>query len=194
MRLTRRKHLSREPLKGGGSALRVLSFVVVVGMFLSGFSVQTIKAQAYPIKPEIQYNDGIPDDIREYCEEIGAEFDICPELLESIAYQESRFIPNVKNKNCWGLMQVNVKVHAERIKKCGYVKEDMLESYPCIYVAADLLADLFEHYGDDDPIILMLYSGAGWDAVELYKEQGTMTDYCFDVLTRSAEYERIHGK
>ena len=91
-------------------------------------------------------------------------------------------------------MQVNVKVHAERIKKYGYTEDDMLTAYPNIKVAADLLAELFENYGDDDPIILLLYSGAGWDAVERYKENGFITDYVDDVLTKSAEYERIHGK
>jgi hypothetical protein len=63
-----------------------------------------------------------------------------------------------------------------------------------IKVAADYLADLFEAYGDDDPIILLLYSGSGWDAVEKYKENGFMTQYVSDVLARSAEYERLHGK
>ena len=44
------------------------------------------------------------------------------------------------------------------------------------------------------PIVLSLYSGAGWDAVENYKEYGMMTDYVEDILTRSARYERLHGK
>lgn len=138
--------------------------------------------------------DGIPDDIKQYCEEIGAETNICPEILEAIAYHESRFIPTVKNKNYWGLCQVNVKIHKDRIEALGYTPEDMLTAYPNIKVAADYLADLYETYGDENPIVLSLYSGAGWDAVEKYKEYGQMTDYVEDILTRGGNYERLHGK
>lgn len=173
---------------------RVLCFIIIWGIFFSGQSAKIINAEAYPIKVSIVYDDGIPEDIREYCDEIGAEFNICPELLESIAYQESRFIQDVKSGNYYGLMQVNVKIHKARIDKYGYCADDMLSAYPCIKVAADYLADLFEAYGDDDPIILLLYSGSGWDAVEKYKENGFMTQYVSDVLARSAEYERLHGK
>ena len=70
----------------------------------------------------------------------------------------------------------------------------MLEPGPNIEVAADYLAELYQTYGDDSPIVLSLYSGAGWDAVENYKENGTMTDYVEEILTRSANYERLHGK
>ena len=70
----------------------------------------------------------------------------------------------------------------------------MLTAYANIYVAADLLAELFQTYGDDDPIILLLYSGAGWEAVEKYKENSFITEYVDEILTKSAYYERIHGK
>ena len=139
-------------------------------------------------------SDGIPKEIKEYCEEIGTEKNICPEILESIAYHESRFIPTVKNKNCWGLCQVNVKIHADRIEKCGFTQEDMLTAYANIYVAADLLAELYATYGDDNPIVLSLYAGEGWKAVERYKEYGFMTQIVSDILEKSAEYERLHGK
>lgn len=189
-------HLPREthPSGCGGRFKRVLCVLLSWGLFFFGCSIPSITSEAKQTKATISYDDGIPDEYREYFDEIGAEFLICPELLESIAFHESRFIPNVTNKNCYGLMQVNVKVHAERMKKYGYTEDDMLTAYPNIKVAADLLAELFENYGDDDPIILLLYSGAGWDAVERYKENGFITDYVDDVLTKSAEYERIHGK
>ena len=189
-RLPRETH----PSGCGGRFKRVLCVLLSWGLFFFGCSIPAITAQARPTKATISYDDGIPDEYREYFDEIGNEFGICPELLESISYHEPRFIPNVKNKNCYGLMQVNVKVHAERMKKYGYTEDDMLTAYPNIYVAADLLTELFDTYGDDDPIILLLYSGAGWDAVQRYKENGFITDYVDDVLTKSAEYERIHGK
>lgn len=161
------------------------------GCLITGLSVQVIRSEA---AASCQNDDEIPKEIKEYCEEIGEEFGICPELLEAIAWHESRFIPNVTNKNCYGLMQVNVKIHAERIEKYDYTAEDMLTAYPNIKVAADYLAELYETYGDDNPIVLNLYSGAGWKAVEKYKEYGFLTAYVDEILTRSASYERLHGK
>ena len=89
---------------------------------------------------------------------VGKRYKICPEFLESIAYYESRFIPDVKNGNCWGLMQINVKVHADRIERLGFEKEELLDPYKNLIVAADLLEELFEEY-EDDAIVLMLYAG-----------------------------------
>ena len=60
-------------------------------------------------------------------------------------------------------------------------------------VAADYLAELYETYGDESPIVLSVYSG-NWAAVSKYKEYGIMTPYVEEVLTRSVEYERAHGK
>lgn len=164
-------------------------------IFLWGILLWTLS----PIRSEAAAScqtsiDGIPENVKSICEEIGAETDICPELLEAIAWHESRYIPTVKNKNCWGLCQVNVKIHKDRIEALGYTPEDMLTEYPNIRVAADYLSELYETYGDDNPIVLSIYSGAGWDAVEKYKENGQMTDYVEDILTRGANYERLHGK
>lgn len=192
----KRHHLPRGThLRSEGKRTRCVGkkctavFLMMLGIFI-GLSVQTIRSEAAAVYPD----DGIPREIKEYCEEIGEEFGICPELLEAIAWHESRFIPTVTNKNCYGLMQVNVKIHAERIEKYDYTAEDMLTAYPNIKVAADYLAELYETYGDDNPIVLSLYSGAGWKAVEKYKEYGFLTAYVDEILTRSASYERLHGK
>ena len=90
-------------------------------------------------------------------------------------------------------MQVNIKVHKDRIEKYDYTSKDMMDPYKNLVVAADYLAELYETYGDDNPVILSIYSG-NWKAVEKYKEYGFLTPYVDEVLTRSAEYERIHGK
>ena len=162
------------------------------GLF-AGVLFQPIRLEAKAICQIPHYEDGIPDEIRILCEKIGNEFEICPELLEAMAYRESRFIPSVKNGNCVGMMQVNVKVHKERIEKYGWTADDMLDPEKNLTVAADLLKELYDTYGDDNPIVLSLYSG-NWKAVQKYKEYGFLSDYVDDVLTRSAEYERMHGK
>lgn len=160
------------------------------GILIFGLSVHSIRSEAAASSNK----DEIPKQIKEYCDEIGEQRDICPELLEAIAYHESRFKEEVTNKNCWGLCQVNIKIHEDRIEKFGYTKKDMLTAYANIEVAADYLAELYETYGDDNPIVLSLYSGAGMAAVEKYKEYGITTKYVDEILTKSAEYERIHGK
>jgi len=171
---------------------RKLIFLMMLGI-VAGLLIQPVRSEAQGLINTIQVEDGIPENVKTYCEEIGEMFDICPELLESMAYQESRFIPTVRNGNHYGLMQVNVKIHADRIEKYGYTAEEMFEPYPNILVAADYLAELYETYGDENPIILSIYSGS-WKAVSKYKEYGIMTPYVEEVLSRSADLERLHGK
>jgi len=178
--------------KARGKALAAKIIFLMLGI-VAGVLFQPISSEASSLKSTIQYEDGIPDDIRFYCEDVGEQFDICPELLEAIAYNESRFIPTVSNGKHYGLMQVNVNVHAKRIEAYGYTPDEMFEAYPNLVVAADYLAELFETYGDENPIVLSIYSG-NWKAVEKYKEYGFISSYVDDILTRSAEYERLHGK
>ena len=181
--------------RGKGSRCWTVWKNVLVIIMLGGFLIgtQPIKAEATSLS-RTSYDDGIPDEIREYCEIVGNEYEICPELLEAIAYHESRFIPTVRNKNRVGLMQVNVRVHADRIEKNDWTADDMTDPYKNLTVAADLLHELYESYGDDDPIILMLYNGDKWKTIEKYKEYGFLTPYVDDILTRRAKYERLHGK
>lgn len=164
---------------------------ILVGLLLISQPL-TVKANSLSYQ-DPQYEDGIPSDIRKYCELVGTEYNICPELLEVMAYNESRFIPTVKNKKCYGLMQVNVKVHADRIEKYGWTADDMYDPYKNLMIAADFLKELYDTYGDENPIVLSIYSG-NWKAVEKYKEYGIMTKYVETVLNKSAEYERLHDK
>lgn len=164
---------------------------ILVGLLLISQPL-TVKANSLSYQ-DPQYEDGIPSDIRKYCELVGTEYNICPELLEAMAYNESRFIPTVKNKKCYGLMQVNVKVHADRIEKYGWTADDMYDPYKNLMIAADFLKELYDTYGDENPIVLSIYSG-NYTAVEKYKEYGIMTKYVETVLNKSAEYERLHDK
>lgn len=177
-----------------GGEVRKKFYDFFMGVFLIGFifTNQSLAAKAQgPGSQELEYE--IPSEIIEYCEIVGQEYDICPELLESMAYNESRFIPTVTNGKCYGLLQVNIKVHADRIAKYGWTEEDMFDPYKNIMVAADYLKELYDTYGDDNPIVLSYYSGNCNDIAK-YKEYGFLSPYVDDVLTRSAEYERIHGK
>ena len=61
----------------------------------------------------------VPEHILEMSNEIGKEYNICPELLQSIAFQESRFQADAQNEGCTGLMQVNPAWHADRMRELG---------------------------------------------------------------------------
>lgn len=174
-----------------GKLKSALCIFLCWGCLITGLSVQVIRSEA---AASCQNDDGIPKDIKEYCEEIGTEFNICPELLEAIAWHESRFIPTTKNHNHYGLMQINVEIHRQRIEKYIWTSNDMLKSYENIKVAADYLAELYELYGNDDVIILMMYTGGGWKAVEQYKEYSFLTEDVDHILTRRDFYNELHGK
>lgn len=163
--------------------------VLLIGLFL----LSPIKVYANSLSLSCPYEDGIPDNIRQYCELVGSEYDICPELLEAMAYNESRFEPDVVNGNHYGLLQVNVKTHKARIEKYGWTAEDMFDPYKNLMVAGDFLHELYTMYGDENPIVLAYYSGNS-SAIKRYLKTGEMCSYAKKILEHSAEYERIHGK
>ena len=174
-----------------GLIRQTIIFFLCMGGFSSAFLSQSISA--YAIEQNLSAEDEIPKELKEYFDEVGQDFCICPELLEAIAWHESRFIPDVKNGNHFGMMQVNVKIHKDRIKKYGWAADDMLDPYKNIVVAADYLSELFEMFEGDDYSVLLHYSG-GWKAVRNYTKYGIITEYVEEILTRSEEYEQIHGK
>lgn len=143
-------------------------------------------------KTDAEVSEDVPGDIKIYFELAGKAFDICPELLEAIAYHESRYTPTSKNGLCYGLMQINVNVHKNRIKSYGWTKEDMLDPLKNIVVSADLLHDLYEIYGDDGAV-LAAYSG-NYKGITSCKKNGVLCDYAKDILERSYELEELHGK
>lgn len=145
-------------------------------------SNETIIAEAEATLEEYEVN--VPEDVRTYCEEIGAQYHICPELLEAIAWRESRFQSDATNGTCTGIMQVSYEWHANRMAKVGAVS--LTNTRDCILVAADYLSELFEEYGLAKS--LMLYNG---DARA--NEIGYLSSYASDILTVSEALERVHG-
>lgn len=131
----------------------------------------------------------IPEEIQRAAEFYGSEYNICPELLESMAWQESRYQPNVKSKDgsCIGLMQIKASCHKSRMERLGVSKEELTEVYPNMKVAADYLHELFEQY-EDPAVVLMAYNG---DQRYL---SGKVSYYAQSILDRSYELEIRHGK
>ena len=124
-----------------------------------------------------------------YCEEIGMQYGICPELLEAIMESESSGNPNARNGNCKGLMQINENFHKKRMQKLGIT--DIYNERSNIMLAADYLAELFQEHGDLGTV-LMIYNGS--KNAEKRGEQADYTQYAQTIMKRSEQLERLHQK
>jgi len=133
----------------------------------------------------------VPKDVKAACEKWGEEYGICPELLESIAYEESRYTADITSKDgsCHGLMQIHKASHKQRMKTLGV--KDLYDLDSNVQVAADYLAELFEEY-EEVSTVLMIYHGEK-DAVRK-SEQGKISRYAKRVMKRSESLERAHNK
>ncbi len=143
----------------------------------------------------IFYEDpDIPDGVEILAATYGAEFNICPEFLEAIAFYESTYGANIENGSCIGLMQVNLSCEEqqERMALYGYTDADMWDNAPSMHVAADYLADLFKEYVDPAEV-LMRYNGDR-TGLKKFKKSGKISDYAQKILTLSEELEVKHGK
>lgn len=123
-------------------------------------------------------------------EKVGAEYNICPELLQAIAWKESRYDPVAMNGDCMGLMQVDCRWHGERMERLGVT--NLCDPEGNMLVAADYLAELFAEYDEAD-VVLMFYSGSS-RAAEYSRGTEKMSDYVWEVLEESMALEREHGK
>lgn len=138
-------------------------------------------------------DDGIPNEIKEAAEKYGEEYCICPELIESLAYQESRFIADVVSADgvCVGACQINLKCHKARMKRLGVT--DLTDAEQNIHVACDYLAELLTEH-EDIAEALYIFNG-NTSGLEYYQRTGDVkSKYVNEILERSMEYEQLHGK
>lgn len=133
----------------------------------------------------------VPQKVQDACNKYAEEYGICPELLEAICWQESRFDnkavdPSLK---CIGLMQINAPVHRKRMQYLGIY--DLFDIDNNIHVGADILLELFEE-NEDVGLVLMLYHGEKG----AYKKakKGKLSRYAREILENSEKLERAHGK
>lgn len=130
----------------------------------------------------------IPQAVLDSAEKWGNEYGICPELLVSIAWAESRYNPNAVNKSgtCHGLMQISLSAHSQRMARLGVGSLYDLDGN--MKVAADYLSELFTLY-EDPAVVLGTYHG---ESDALTKTE--MSSYSKGILEMSYELETRHGK
>lgn len=126
------------------------------------------------------------------CEQVGAEYGISPELLQAIAYTESRYQNNAQNGECKGLCQINFRVHAGRIARLGI--SDPWSDEAQIRLCADYIAELRDYgtYGSEISWVLDKYNG--FTKADAYAISGQISDYANKVLNKAQSLEREHGK
>ena len=164
-------------------------------ILLCTFSMFSITSKANSLSrttPENGVDEIIPIEIQEYAEIIGSEKNICPELLEAIAWQESNCQAAAINGSCKGLMQVSTACHKDRFKENDWDPEDWDNAYVNMYVAADYLRELFDEY-EDVALVLYYYNGDKTN-MKKYKDYGYLSNYVSSILETSSELERKHGK
>lgn len=161
--------------------IRTLAIIILAGLIIV-LLFATSKSRASD-------DTYIDIDLIEYCNEVGEEYGVCPELLEAIIETESSGRADAVNGSCKGLMQVNESSHKDRMKRLGI--SNIYDKRGNIIVATDYLLELFEKY-EDVGTVLMVYNGTS-NAVKR-GEQGDYTQYAQKIMQRSRELERLHGK
>lgn len=131
-------------------------------------------------------DDETPLDIWESAITWGEYYNICPELIIAVCYQESRFKTDAVNdaSGCYGVMQIQEKSHRARIKRLGVT--DLMDVDQNIHVGADYLHELFEQY-EDVGVVLGMYHGERTAETQL-------SSYTDAVLKNSERLERLHEK
>lgn len=132
----------------------------------------------------------VPEEVREISEELGQKYCICPELLQAMAWQESRFRPDVENQGCIGTMQISERWHRDRMARLGVT--DLYDMKQNMTVAADYIAELAAD-GESVEIALMKYHGESGIS-EVMDGTKEPSEYVMSILDLSAELERQHGK
>lgn len=138
------------------------------------------------------YNDPeIPDDVEAAARAAGEAYGLSPELLEAIAYYESRYQPDAVNGDCTGLMQVSLYWHRDRMERLGITEADMWEPGPNMLVAADFLAELLSTYDGDLGAVLMYYNGDS--RLDEHLTTGFLSEYAQGVMTMAEDLEAAHN-
>ena len=139
------------------------------------------------------HDDGIPTEVRESAEKWGEVYNICPEFIEALAYQESRYKSDVVSADgsCIGICQINQGCHKKRMERLDVT--DLTDIDQNIHVAADYLAEIFAEH-EDAAETLYIYNGNSAGLAEHLRTGEIKSAYVKEILERSEEYERLHCK
>lgn len=129
-------------------------------------------------------DDFVRPDLVPMIEEISGSYGVSPELIEAMIEIESDGRSDISNEDCYGLMQVSTRWHADRAARLGV---DITTDYGNIITGIDYLMELAAD-NEDLFYVLATYNGQS-DAAE-----GKRNDYADKIIERACELEYIHGK
>lgn len=131
----------------------------------------------------------VPQEVVEVSEQLGGQYNICPELIQAICWRESRFTADAEGGGCIGIMQISPRWHKGRMERLGIT--DLYDTKQNMLVGVDYLAELSEG-GDDIVKVLMEYHGES--DIEEKLKRGEVSAYAEEILSISEELERENGK
>lgn len=168
----RRKEIRRKVHRFIASVAGVIAATI---MILAWTDAAAAEGDTY-IKPEYV----------EYCEEIGQQYDIAPELLEALIEAESSGRADARSSTGdIGLCQINLKYSK-------YTEQQLLDPKTNIKAAAEILTDLFNKYDLEG---LMAYNlGEYSETFREHMESGKLTDYADRIIKRSDYLQELHGR
>ena len=141
------------------------------------------------IKTTIRYDVPLDDSLQKYIINLCKERNVAPSLIFAIIERESNFNFNCvgDSGNSLGVMQIQPKWHQWRADKLGCL--DWFNPYDNATVGIDIIAGLFEKYGDDVYMVLMAYNG-GSSYANRMSSKGVVSDYAIKVNVRAEELDK----
>ena len=138
-----------------------------------------------PIGNEI--SSYVCDEYKAYACEIAEMYDLSPELIVAMIEKESSGKRKaVSSANCIGLMQISPKWQKDRMEKLGVT--DLTDAYSNILVGCDLVAELFDKYGDVYAVLMAYNEGEYSGAIER-AENGEYSAYATKIVERWREMQ-----
>lgn len=167
---------------------KTLLKIIVGASFL--FGVLLFYSMEGAIAGEAAPSIKVPEEIIKISKDVGEEFGISPELLQSLMFYESTFRSEAVNGFCEGVAQIDKRFHQGRMRKLGVT--DLTDPRQNLRVAADYLKELASKYYCIG-IVLMRYNGFR-NPEEYVERTGKLSEYADKVLELSAALERTNGK
>lgn len=131
-------------------------------------------------------NIPLPMEFQTYINNVCKRYEIAPEIVFSMIAKESNY--NHKeigdNGNSYGLMQVQLQWHEDRMDKLGCT--DLLDPYENVLVGVDYLAELLAYYDGNLEKALTAYNAGATGAYNDYFSYGIeASEYTEEVLENS---------
>lgn len=154
--------------------------------------VPFILGVSQPAEPEPElYPVPLDEELQAHIISVSDAYNVDPVLVMAIIEKESTYDSTKigDGGNSYGLMQVNVPSHPDRMAKLGVT--NIRCPYCNVLVGIDYLAELLEEYGDVHKALICYNAGRtnawnGWFSVGVYQ-----SDYSREVMANAA---RIGGE